>query len=128
MPTGLLKYKKTQYSNTTENSRSRIGIELRRRRRLRRRQYVTKGHVHVNSDDKFKPFVFCIHGAIDGYSRRILWLDLGPPNNNPIVLFVYHFVEVVRCDCETENCRVRAVQRFIRRDGLDNFGATSGQL
>ncbi|EDO31486.1 predicted protein [Nematostella vectensis] len=24
--------------------------------------------------DKLKPFGFCIHGAIDGYSRRILWL------------------------------------------------------
>ena len=29
---------------------------------------------HVDGYDKLKPYGFCINGAIDGYSRRILWL------------------------------------------------------
>ena len=46
-------------------------VELRTRRRLKRRQYITKGpnHLwHIDGYDKLKPFGFCIHGAIHGFS------------------------------------------------------------
>lgn len=46
-------------------------VELRTRRRLKRRQYITKGpnHLwHIDGYDKLKPFAFCIHGAIHGFS------------------------------------------------------------
>ena len=46
-------------------------VELRTRRRLKRRQYITKGpnHLwHIDGYDKLKPFGFCIHGAINGFS------------------------------------------------------------
>jgi hypothetical protein len=33
--------------------------------------------------DKLKPYGFPIHGAIDGYSRKILWLELSRSNNKP---------------------------------------------
>ena len=33
--------------------------------------------------DKLKPYGFPIHGAIDGYSRKILWLELTKSNNKP---------------------------------------------
>ena len=32
---------------------------------------------HVDGYDKLKPFSFAIHSAIDGYSRKILWLHVG---------------------------------------------------
>ena len=37
--------------------------------------------------DKRKPFCFCIHGCIEGYSQRILWLEMGTTNKNPAKYF-----------------------------------------
>ena len=77
-----------------------------------------------------KPFGFCIHGAIDGYTRRILWLEVGPSNNNPAIIAKYYLkfvsqhgftTRVIRADMGTENVSVAAIQRFFRRaddDGL----------
>ena len=65
------------------------GVELRGRCSLKRRQYRKKGPNylwHIKGYDKLKPFGFCIHGAIDGFSRNILWLDVGPTNNDPSVI------------------------------------------
>ena len=66
--------------------------------RLQRRQYKTKGPNyiwHIDGYDKLKPFGFCIHRAICGYSRRILWLEIGPSNNNPKIITQY-FLNYVR--------------------------------
>ncbi|KAJ7381392.1 hypothetical protein OS493_001526 [Desmophyllum pertusum] len=55
------------------------GVEHRSRHRLRRRVYRCKGPNylwHIDGYDKLKPFGFCIHGAIDGFSRRIVWLEV----------------------------------------------------
>ena len=41
---------------------------------------------HLDGYDKLKPFGFPIHGAIDGYSRRILWLRVMCTNNDPQVI------------------------------------------
>ena len=38
---------------------------------------------HIDGYDKLKPFGFCIHGAIDGNSRRILWLKVGSSHKKP---------------------------------------------
>ena len=49
--------------------------ESRRRQRLRRRVYSNPGPNfawHIDGHDKLKPFGFAIHGAIDGYSRKVL--------------------------------------------------------
>ena len=109
------------------------GVELRGRRSLKRRQYRNKGPNylwHIDGYDKLKPFGFCIHGAIDGFSRRILWLDVGPTNNDPSVICQY-FVDcvrqlggtarVIRADLGTENGDVAAVQRFFRRKAQDDW-------
>ena len=37
---------------------------------------------HADGYDKLKPYGFPIHGAIDGFSRRVLWLDVTRSNNN----------------------------------------------
>ena len=36
--------------------------------------------------DKLKPYGFPIHGAVDGFSRRILWLEVTRSNNDPKVV------------------------------------------
>ena len=109
------------------------GVELRSRKRFRRRRYVVPGPNfiwHIDGYDKLKPYGFCVHGAIDGYSRRILWLEVGPSNNNPMVTVQYYLdcvrqlrgcPRVVRGDRGTENIHIAAVQRFLRRHCQDNL-------
>ena len=56
------------------------------RHRLYRRVYNARGpdYVwHIDGYDKIKPYGFAIHGAIDGYSRKILWFEVLASNNNP---------------------------------------------
>ena len=112
------------------------GVSVRSKQRLRRRQYITKGpnHLwHIDGYDKLKRFGFCVHGAIDGYSRRIMWLEVGPSNNNPSVIAQY-FVDcvrqiggtprIIRADGGTENVNIAALQRFFRCNGT---GAMAGE-
>ena len=50
-----------------------LGVELRLRRKFRRRKYVSKGPnftIHIDGYDKLKAFGFSIHGAICGYVIR----------------------------------------------------------
>ncbi|XP_046841827.1 uncharacterized protein LOC124435940 [Xenia sp. Carnegie-2017] len=58
----------------------------RRRKRLQRRQYISQGPNqcwHIDGYDKLKPFGFPIHGAVDGFSRKVLWLEVVKSNNAP---------------------------------------------
>lgn len=75
------------------------GVERRSKRKLKRRKYHSKGPNNIwqiDGYDKLKPFGFCIHGAIDGYSRRILWLEVGSSNNNPLIVRKYFLDCVVQ--------------------------------
>ena len=86
------------------------GVEQRSRRRLRRRQYFAKGPNfiwHIDGYDELKPYGICIHGAIDGFSRRIMWLEAGPSNKDPKITSKY-FIDCVR--------QVGGVPKFIRAD------------
>lgn len=59
---------------------------MRERRRLLRRKYSCPGpnHAwHIDGYDKIKPFGFAILGAVDGYSMRIIWLEVERSNNDP---------------------------------------------
>ena len=65
------------------------GTESRRRHRLRRRVYSNLGlnyAWHIDGHDNLKPFGSVIHGAIDGYSRKVLWLKVLRSNNSPSVI------------------------------------------
>ena len=69
------------------------GVESRKRKRLRRRIYRAKGPNfvwHIDGYDKLKPYGFCVHGAIDGFSRRLIWLEVGSTNNNPEVITKFY--------------------------------------
>ena len=41
---------------------------------------------HLDGYDELKPYGFCIHGCIGGYSRQIMWLEVGRTNNHPGVV------------------------------------------
>ena len=58
--------------------------------RLRRRQYVSVGSNfcwHADGYDKLKPYGLLIHGCVDGYSRKILWLKVSRTNSTCIFLY-----------------------------------------
>lgn len=111
------------------------GVEQRSRHRLRRRVYRCKGPNylwHIDGYDKLKPFGFCIHGAIDGFSRRIVWLEVASSNNDPRVIAQYFLdyarelggtARIIRGDRGTENVNIAAIQRFFRRSMDDDFAA-----
>ena len=55
-------------------------FKLRKRRRSHRRRYVADGPNfvwHLDEHDKLKPFGFSMHGCIDGFSRYLIWLEVG---------------------------------------------------
>ena len=94
-------------------------------RRFLRRKYSAKGPgslYHIDGYDKLKPFGICISGCIDGFSRRIIWLNAYQTNNDPTVIGGYFLESItdsnscpmfVRCDFGTENVRIRTLQQFF---------------
>lgn len=101
------------------------GVEDRSRRRLRRRVYVSKGpnyQWHIDGYDKLRPFGFFIHGCIDGFSRKLLWLEVAESNHDPKLIANYFVKSVtaisaipngIRADRGTENVIVAAIQRWL---------------
>ena len=97
------------------------GCELRRTRHLRHRSYHSPGPNycwHVDGYDKLKLYGFPVHGCIDGWSHRIMWLKVAKLNNNPEVPAMYFLEYIaehgcpvkVRTDCGSENCIIAAMQ------------------
>ena len=109
------------------------GVSMRKAHKLVRRKYFARGPNflwHVDGYDKLKPYGFTIHGAIDGYSRRILWLRVGRTNNDPKIVGSYflrcieHLKNVPRCvrtDRGSENIIIAGIQRYFRRNGTDQM-------
>ena len=109
------------------------GVALRRRKRLRRRQYRSRGPNdcwHTDGYDKLTPYGINIHGCIDGFSRYIIWLNAYKTNRNPRIISGYYIKAVrerqacprkVRGDRGTENCHIAAMQRFLRRNHTDSL-------
>ncbi len=101
------------------------GTEERKRHRVKRRTYRSNGPNecwHVDGYDKLKLFGFPIHGVVDGYSRRVLWLKVARTNNNPVVIANY-YVEcvkelqgcprILRANPGTENGTMAAIQCYL---------------
>ena len=85
---------------------------------------------HMDGYDKLKPLGFCINGAMDSYSRRVLWLEVASTNNDPEIIGSYFMdyvsvIGVTACiilaDRGTENVHVECIQRFFRRLSQDDF-------
>ncbi|XP_078372629.1 uncharacterized protein LOC144656265 [Oculina patagonica] len=104
------------------------GSELRKAHRLKKRKYHNPGPNyawHCDGYDKLKPFGFAIHGCIDGWSRKIMWLYVTRSNNQPNNVAAYYLdaveeyggcpVDLVT-DLGTENGIMAAIQSFLRDD------------
>ena len=103
-----------------------LGVGLRKSHKFKRRMYTSRGPNfmwHVHGYDKLKLFGFPIHGCIDGNSRKILWLNVSPRNDDPQVIATY-FIEyieklnlipcLVQSDRGFENTILGGIQKYSR--------------
>ena len=64
--------------------------------------------------DKLKPFGFPVHGAIDGFSRKVLWVDVTWSNNSPQSVRENKGCPLQTCtDCGTENGIIAGAQCYF---------------
>lgn len=101
------------------------GCEMRKQHKLKRRVYKNPGPNavwHADGYDKLKPYGFAIHGCIDGWSRKLLWLFVTRSNNSPDNIASYYLEAVdkfggcpkeVVTDLGTENGKMAAMQSFF---------------
>lgn len=104
-----------------------VGVNNRLSRRLSRRRYFAEGPNavwHVDGYDKLSPFGLCINGCVDGFSRKVVWLNVYNTNSDPRVIGGYYLEAVrncngcprrIRADFGTENVLLRDFQQFLRR-------------
>lgn len=109
------------------------GCASRQSRRLTRRIYRCpdpNGTWHIDGYDKLKPFGFCISGCIDGYSRRVMFLEVAASNNDPKIIARYFLKcvkevggcpRLVQTDCGTENVLIASLQSVFRGREQDPF-------
>ena len=95
---------------------------------MKRRTYHNIGpnfSLHANGYDKLKPFGLAIHGCIDGWSRKILWLYVTRSNNCPHNIATYYLDAIEKyggcpvklvTDLGTENGIMASLQCFFRDD------------
>ena len=73
------------------------GVARRSKHRLKRRKYINCGPSyvwHIDGNDKLKPFGFCIHAGIDGFSRKILCLKVSYTNKDTLVV-CHYFLDAI---------------------------------
>ena len=98
---------------------------------MKRRLYFARGPNwvwHIDGYDKLKPYGFSLHGAIDGFSRRIMWLHTLRSNKNPKEVCCLYLNTIrstgvprkVVGDKGNKNVNIAASQRFFRRNENDS--------
>ena len=93
------------------------GTKMKKAHRLKRRAYHNPGpnqSWHMDGYDKLKPFGFPVHGGIDGFSRKILWLKVTRSNNSPDNIATY-FLDTVN---ELKGCPAQLITDLGTENGL----------
>ena len=65
------------------------GADRQRRKVINRRvkNPLVQGKIYqLDGNDKLKRWGMCIHGCVNGFSRKILWLVASNTNNDPLVI------------------------------------------
>ena len=78
---------------------------------------------HIDGYDKLKLYGFAIHKAMDGFSRKIIWLNVSSSNNS-LAYIAYYFIQtitelrrisqVICGDRGSENMTTCGIQQFLR--------------
>ncbi len=86
---------------------------------------------HIDGWDKLKRYGLCVHGCIDGFCRKILWLEVEYSNNSPDIVCKYFsqcishlngIPYVIRADRGTENVNIEFMQTVLRSLNNDERG------
>ena len=100
-------------------------VDKRQRRRLRRRKYRNPGpnYVwHIDDYDKLKPYGISIHGCVDGYSSRIIWLEVAAANKMPELIAKYYLdavkqmkgkPKIIKADDGTEHSVIESLHVYF---------------
>ena len=101
-------------------------VERRKAGKLRRRTYWTLRLNYVwNIDefDKIKSCEFSIQGRLDGYSKRIIWLEVSASNKSPDSIANYYLKaaknvngtpKIIKADNGTEDSVMEPINLFLR--------------
>ena len=104
------------------------GVSMRKKKTIKRRTYETNGPFdvfHIDGNDKLKRFGFAIHGCIDGFSRKLIWLFVSTTNNDPLVAANFYLKAItnlgrapntLRMDLGTENVYCEELQVFFTKN------------
>lgn len=115
------------------------GVILRKKRRLHRRKYVSRGPNyawHIDGHDKLKPFGFSIHGCIDGFSRKLIWLEVGSSNKLPEIVAKFYLDSIkelggipsqIKADDGTEHSLIEPIHVYLHSstDSQNSLGSFS---
>lgn len=101
------------------------GIDLRKKGKLKRRIYYSVGPDEtwsMDGHDKLVKFGLAIHGAVDVWSGKFIWLRVFTSNHEPRLIAKY-FVEAIaenkrfpysiRSDCGTETVEVSSIIKML---------------
>ena len=101
--------------------------EAMKSRRLKRRVYSVRGPNqiwHADGNDKLKTYGLYVHGAIDGWSRKLMWLRVASTNRQPAVVCGYYMSALedngimprtVRVDKGSENGLMADCQTLLQQ-------------
>ena len=108
--------------------------------KLKRQVYVSQGPNfmwHIDGYDKLKPFSLPIHGAIDGFTKKILWLNICPSNKGPQVIsyFYVNCISNLKCVSKrirgyrgSENVVLAGMQGYFTEEHKDSMSGHSSFL
>ncbi len=109
------------------------GMAARKSGNFKKRVYVVPGpdhQWHIDGWDKTGEFGFRLHGCEDGFTRKIIWLELGTTNKNSGVIARYYLdtvqkldyvPRVMQIDPGVENAKIKVLQKMFRMDSTDEF-------
>ena len=93
-----------------------------------RRIYICSGPNavwHADGYDKLKPYGFPIHGCVDSFSRKVIWLKVCRSNNHPAIPAHFYLnalksgqicPSLLKTDCGTQNGLMASIQALIHND------------
>ena len=76
---------------------------------------------HIDGHDKLKSYGFSIHGCIDGFSRRLIWLEVNTTNKLPEFIAQY-YLDACKADDGTEHALIEPIHVYLcslDRDNVD---------
>ena len=92
------------------------GVEERKQNSIKRRLYWAKGPAdiyRIDGNDKLKRWGFCIQRCVNGFSRKILWLNVASSNNDPLIIANYFLTCIKRYKLVSQTLRMDRGMEYI---------------